>query len=115
MVDHHGQLFGGEMLQVNGIPVGLLHWGTMVAPDHNAGVCLAEHLAGKGSAFEGDLVRVKLCEDLSANLVADGPLPEGGGFQSARLGETVVFDCIQCHGITGTGSCNRQRNNCRRF
>lgn len=58
----------------------------MITSNYHTGVSLAKCLTGKGGAFQGDLVLIKLGEDLSVYLIADGSLSEGVGFNCLRFG-----------------------------
>ena len=77
MIYHYGQFPMRKTLQINGVPVGLLYRGTVVAPDNDAGIGRAEGFSGKSSAFQSDFVRVQLGKNLSPNFKADGDLPKG--------------------------------------
>lgn len=100
VVDHHGQLLFRETGKVDGVPVGLLYRGTVIPPGDDTGVALAKHLARKGSAFQGDLVRVNLGEDFTLNLDADGPFAKRIVFIGIGLGETVTLNFFNLHNTT---------------
>ena len=76
MVDQGRQFLGGKLGQVNGVPVWLLCRGTVITPNHNAGICVPKGLAGKGGAFKGDFVRINLGKNLSLHFDAEGPFSE---------------------------------------
>ncbi len=91
-VDHGGELLRGKLVQGNGIPVGLLYRGTVVAPGDDAGILLPEQLASKPGAFDGELVRVELGKDPAADLVADGPGAKGLTFLGLGLLQAIGLD-----------------------
>lgn len=69
----------------------------MISPDNHPWIGLPKGLAGKGGAFEGDLVGIHLREDLFVYLVADGPFSEGMILICLGLGKAVLLYFVMIH------------------
>ena len=87
----------GKPLQTNSVPVRLLHRRTVIPPHYDTGITLSEHLARKSGAFQSELVRIDLSEDLFVDLDANGPFSKGKIFVGLGLGKAISLDFFSVH------------------
>lgn len=89
VVDHIRKFIFGKLIQIDGIPVWLLDWRTVIASNDYPRISLTKGLTGKSCAFQREFIRVKLGEDLSVYLIAYREIPKGMVFVCLGFLKTV--------------------------